>query len=546
MVIANKMKKKPGMTLVEVLIGLAVGSIVIGASFFVITQFSKQYQIASDYIEISQNARYSLFLMKRDIRMAGYKDPESEYSNISNPISIESSDNDCCDKITIIYDKDKLTRFKVLYEVLDNRLLQSKFKCEVGGTCTGPSGSWQVLDLQQPISQNISNLKFIKNVGAGDSLYFWSSDRGIDMFKIPINTGIVENLWKLECCESGKGKSMTSNGVNIFYFWIDEKIYEININTGEKIAEWSVEPEGKAGSNIIYGDEHLYLWADNWIYKYNIKSQSIVLKWEGQFSFQHHNGSAPYFMTASSGEGSGREIAYGNNEIYLWHNYYRITVFDTETGAFKRNLNTDINFSKRIASYTTAGGRSCMRSASMTYKDNNLYLIGRFGDYQTLYIVKLNATSNAYLSNFKGRVIGDYGRAYEMSNTCGDSSAIGKDHFYIWSNDEVYPLKMPFPEVSSYDISNEVFKTKVMVECSSEYNDAGNCGGGENKDRSLSFRSNQDGVGSSGGWGTNMVYVPAQINGANTNIEMQISLEKNYINKKIEETFYSSATVRNF
>ena len=32
----------------------------------------------------------------------------------------------------------------------------------------------------------------------------------------------------------------------------------------------------------------------------------------------------------------------------------------------------------------------------------------------------------------------------------------------------------------------------------------------------------------------------------NINIEMQISLEKNYINKKIEETFYSSATVRNF
>ena len=95
--------KKPGMTLVEVLIGLAVGSIVIGASFFVITQFSKQYQISSDYIEISQNARYSLYLMKRDIRMAGYKDPESEYSNISIPISIESSDNHCCDKITIIY-----------------------------------------------------------------------------------------------------------------------------------------------------------------------------------------------------------------------------------------------------------------------------------------------------------------------------------------------------------------------------------------------------------------------------------------------------------
>ena len=37
-----------------------------------------------------------------------------------------------------------------------------------------------------------------------------------------------------------------------------------------------------------------------------------------------------------------------------------------------------------------------------------------------------------------------------------------------------------------------------------------------------------------------------EITKPHTNIEMQISLEKNYINKKIEETFYSSATVRNF
>ena len=167
------------MTLVEVLIGLAVGSIVIGASFFVITQFSKQYQLSSDYIEISQNARYSLFLMKRDIRMAGHKDPESPFGNISSPLSIESTGDDCCDKITLIYDKDKATRLKIIYEVTNylngKQLVKSESQCEVNGICSGQKGDWETISTKEPVSRNVSNLQFDSAITGKDYLYLLDS-----------------------------------------------------------------------------------------------------------------------------------------------------------------------------------------------------------------------------------------------------------------------------------------------------------------------------------------------------------------------------------
>jgi len=175
--------------------------------------------------------------MKRDIRMAGYKNVETSFGDISSPVSIESARDDCCDKITLIYDKDKLTRVKLLYEVLDNRLVKTEFHCEVGGTCSDISGNWKSVSSREPVAQNVSNLKFLKDVNVGDSLYFWSTDHGYDIHKIPVNTGLIESKWKLECCESGveegKGRSMTTDGVNTFYFWIDKKIYEVDILTGK-------------------------------------------------------------------------------------------------------------------------------------------------------------------------------------------------------------------------------------------------------------------------------------------------------------------------
>jgi len=280
------------------------------------------------------------------------------------------------------------------------------------------------------------------------------------------------------------------------------------------------------------------LWEGPWIYKYNVKSQTKVLEILAEFSINGEN------KGTRSGDGSGREIAYGNNEIYLWWNYHEIAVFDTNTGSFKRYFRTDKG--NRIATSKTGDGRWCQKSASMTYKSNSLYLIGSYESTNDMYFAQISKNGRR-VTNFKPRVCNGEGRCSELQNTCGDSHAIGKNYFYLWNNDEVYVYKMPFPSTSGYNISDDVFKNKVHVPCTSEYIPAGSCGGGGDiTKRTLSFRSQQGGVGTRGAWSTNMVFVPSQINSPYINIQMQISLEKNYINKKIEETFYSSATVRNF
>jgi len=98
-------------------------------------------------------------------------------------------------------------------------------------------------------------------------------------------------------------------------------------------------------------------------------------------------------------------------------------------------------------------------------------------------------------------------------------------------------------------MSDDVFKNEVHVPCTSEYIPAGNCGGGGDiTKRTLSFRSQQGGVGTTGDWSTNMVFVPSQINSPNINIQITIEMTKDYANDSndIVESFYSSATVRNF
>jgi len=538
--------KKSGMTLVEVLIGLAVSSIIIAGSFYVTTQFSKQYQLSSDYIKVSQNARYALYLMKRDIRMAGYEDPESNYGNISSSFSIEDGGDTCCDKITLIYDKNKSTRVKLLYQVSDNELLKSEYQCEDDGSCSNIDENWKLIYEKETVSENVSNLQFLKHTKGGDALYFWSTDHGYDIHKIPVNTGLIESTWKIECCASGvdtqkgTGRSMTTDGINTFYFWIENKIYEVDISTGIQLTEWSVEITPRPGANIIYGDGHLYLWESSTIYKYNVKSKTKILEFNTEFSINGSN------KSPRSGDGSGREIAYGNNELYLWWYYHEIAVFDTNSGSFKRYFRTD-NVDK-ISQWQTSDGKSCQRSASMTYKDNNLYLIGSYLGGSGMYFAQLSKNGNR-ITNFRPRVCGDGGNCYKIENTCGDSHAIGNNNFYVWSNDEVYVYKLPFPGSNGNDISDTIFKNKIHIPCTAEYIPAGNCGGGGDISlRTLGFRSQQDGEGTRGRWSTNMVYIPAQINSANTNIQITIEMTKGYADNSndIIESFDSSATIRNF
>ena len=158
---------RKGMTLVEVLIGLAVGSIVLAGSFWSVTTFSKQYQVTSDRINIAKNARLGLFMLKRDIRMAGSEYINSPYGTLEHGLVVSDGGDSCCDKIDIIYDRDINTRHRITYHVITrdskSHLLRDEWFCETTCTSIDAKTIWEPTNANQPVSTDVSNLQFIIN-----------------------------------------------------------------------------------------------------------------------------------------------------------------------------------------------------------------------------------------------------------------------------------------------------------------------------------------------------------------------------------------------
>ena len=83
-------KKKPGMTLVEVLVAIVIGVISATAIFYSYNIFNKSYQSVVDKAKISSSSRNALSTILKDLRNAGYCD--INYNNSCDRL-IEKKDN---------------------------------------------------------------------------------------------------------------------------------------------------------------------------------------------------------------------------------------------------------------------------------------------------------------------------------------------------------------------------------------------------------------------------------------------------------------------
>ncbi len=102
--------KIKGITLIEILIGVVISSIMMGAMLTSYKVVNGSYRQVIDKASIGNSSRTFSDMLLRDIRMGGYKhfdDPLITVDNNSNPdIPIEiikNANNTCCDKITIVY-----------------------------------------------------------------------------------------------------------------------------------------------------------------------------------------------------------------------------------------------------------------------------------------------------------------------------------------------------------------------------------------------------------------------------------------------------------
>ena len=128
------MKKKlssiAGVTLIEILIGIIISVIMMGAMFTSYTAVNSTYRQVTDRAKISQAGRDIVGMIVRDIRMAGfvYFGDNIKTSNEHAPIIITKSTNFSleCDTIKIVYGdvnynasgspKYTYERFKITYE----------------------------------------------------------------------------------------------------------------------------------------------------------------------------------------------------------------------------------------------------------------------------------------------------------------------------------------------------------------------------------------------------------------------------------------------
>lgn len=77
-------RNRRGITLIELLVGLVICAIAIGAIYRVFITQSRAYVVQDQVVEIQQNIRSAMELMVRDIRMAGFN-----YDNSTSPLRIE-------------------------------------------------------------------------------------------------------------------------------------------------------------------------------------------------------------------------------------------------------------------------------------------------------------------------------------------------------------------------------------------------------------------------------------------------------------------------
>ena len=145
------MKKKissiAGVTLIEILIGILISVIMMGAMFTSYNAVNNTYRQVTDRAKISQSGRDIVGMIVRDIRMAGFKyfNDTIQTTDKHAPIIITKSTNfkTECDKIEIVYGdvnykpsgspKYTYERFKITYECKPSTIPNKSAAPKVGG-----------------------------------------------------------------------------------------------------------------------------------------------------------------------------------------------------------------------------------------------------------------------------------------------------------------------------------------------------------------------------------------------------------------------------
>lgn len=145
--------KKAGFTLIELMIAMAVASILlagIASAYWVQTQTSREQQMV---VEMQQNLRAAMFLLERDIMMAGYdmdaaSNPDATITAATATVFAFQFVDDDDNQVTVTYD---------LYDALGDGDMDIGRQERINGV-DGPKAA---------IAQNIENIQFFYTMADG-------------------------------------------------------------------------------------------------------------------------------------------------------------------------------------------------------------------------------------------------------------------------------------------------------------------------------------------------------------------------------------------
>ncbi len=166
-----------GMTLIELLIGMIICSMVVAGIYRVFIAQSKAYTVQDQVVEVQQSVRSAMEILLRDLRMTGF-----DFDNLNSPITITTpiasplSDN----AITVTYeyyDKNAAQYQKHTVAYWRDAASSTMFRQLTVNDVAGP---------QETLLENVEELKFTYGVDSNEdgALDNWVSAGGVGMSKV--------------------------------------------------------------------------------------------------------------------------------------------------------------------------------------------------------------------------------------------------------------------------------------------------------------------------------------------------------------------------
>jgi prepilin-type N-terminal cleavage/methylation domain-containing protein len=256
-------------TLVEILVTLAVSSIIMVATYGAYDMVKTQYHKNMDIANMHTSGRAIMRIIERDVRMAGFeyrdKDAKITYGSISNPLTIKDSGNKCCDEVTVIYDyfdeaSKKAERIRIRYwtephtsnKGSRHRLYKQKdILGRNGSVLTNPGlGRKEVMadyieDLQIVNINNITNLYVLDSAGRKVYIFDPSTKKYTGQFDLGRNVGYFGmgadgNLYVLD-----------SAGRKVYIFDPSTKKYTGQFDLGRNVGYFALRNQRTGQESLV-------------------------------------------------------------------------------------------------------------------------------------------------------------------------------------------------------------------------------------------------------------------------------------------------------